>query len=139
MCSFQDFRDGGESTIRVYHASAFWVLSIPTKIEVAFVAPFRAPGVPDYPETTSIVQFVTNDYNGVVYFVAAIGGGENTIVVRLKGIWIILQVLFSSESTCDWLLCDSSLEGINVGRNSFVFFDIYNACAFNILAFFCYF
>ena len=106
MCSFQDFRDGGESTIRVYHASAIWVLSIPTKIEVAFVAPFRAPGVPDDPETTSLVQFVTNDYNSVVNVgFTAIGCGDNTTFVRLK------LVLVDSESSCDWLLFDSSPDG----------------------------
>ncbi len=79
MCSFQDFRDGGESNDQVDAASAL-IAAIPTKIEVAIVSPIFAPGVPDYPETTSfLVKFVTNDYNGVVYCFAAIFGGENTI------------------------------------------------------------
>ena len=83
MCSFQDLRDGGVSAFLVYHASAT-LFRIPTKIEVAFVSPIFAPGVPDDPETTSVlVKSITNDYNGVVYFVAAIGGRDNTFFIRL--------------------------------------------------------
>jgi hypothetical protein len=65
MCSFRDFRDGGESNVQVDAASALSVF--PTKIKVAIVSPTFSPGVPYYPETTSgLVIFVTNDYNGVV-------------------------------------------------------------------------
>ena len=110
MCSFRDFRDGGESDELVDTTSTFAVF--PTNIAIAPVSPSCAPGVSDYPETTSgLVIFVTNDYNGVVYFAGAILGGYNTIYVRPIG------SIVSIDSRCDWLLCDSSFDGISVGSN----------------------